>query len=93
MQENVSAYVRITGIVQGVFYRVETKRAAESFGLNGFVKNNSDGSVEAVIEGNKEFVDKMVKWCQKGPSHACVEAIDVEWKTYTGKFKTFDIIY
>jgi acylphosphatase len=48
------------------------------------VRNNSDGTVEAVFEGDKERVESMVEWCRRGPSHAQVEDVDVCWEAPQG---------
>jgi len=68
--------VRVTGRVQGVFFRSATREVAEDMGLAGWVRNRHDGSVEAVIQGPAVAVDAMVEWCRQGPPHARVEALD-----------------
>jgi acylphosphatase len=73
------ARVVIRGRVQGVFFRVETRERARSLGLAGWVRNNPDGTVEAVFEGDRDRVDSMLVWCRRGPSGAYVEDVDVEW--------------
>jgi acylphosphatase len=73
----VKRRVRIHGRVQGVFFRVETRARAESLGLAGWVRNESDGSVEALFEGDAERVDSMVEWCRRGPSGAHVDEVEV----------------
>jgi acylphosphatase len=72
--------VRVHGGVQGVFFRVETRDRARSLGLAGWVRNCSDGSVEAVFEGEPERVQSMVDWCGRGPAGASVESVDVSWE-------------
>ncbi len=66
----------ISGRVQGVFFRDTTRRRAESAGVAGWVRNTSDGSVEAVFEGEPEVVEQMVEFSRRGPSRA--EVADVE---------------
>jgi acylphosphatase len=83
--------VIISGRVQGVFFRVETKRAAERFGVNGWVRNLPDGSVEAVFEGLKKSVDDAVAWCQHGPPTARVAEVTLIWEQYCGEPKGFAI--
>jgi acylphosphatase len=68
--------VRVRGRVQGVFFRAETRARAESLGLAGWVRNASDGSVEAVFEGESERVDSMVEWCRRGPGGAIVDDVE-----------------
>ena len=86
-------HVIIRGRVQGVFYRMETQRAADRHGVFGWVKNRADGTVEAVFEGDKEKVDAVLDWCRRGPRHADVKGIDIDEESYTGEFKEFYITY
>lgn len=76
--------VRIHGRVQGVFFRSETQSRARSLGLAGWVRNSPDGSVEAVFEGRPEAVESMVAWCERGPSGALVDHVDVAWEEPRG---------
>ena len=73
------ARVVIRGRVQGVFFRVETRERARSLGLAGWVRNNRDGTVEAVFQGERDRVDSMLAWCRRGPAAAHVEVVEVEW--------------
>lgn len=66
------------GRVQGVFFRDSARSAASSKGVSGWVRNCSDGSVQAWFEGAEEAVSAMVTWCRDGPSRADVEDVDVE---------------
>ena len=79
------AHVVVRGDVQGVFFRAETRDRAASLGLGGWVRNNPDGTVEAVFEGERERVDSMVDWCRRGPSLARVEDVDVTWEQPAGE--------
>jgi len=85
--------VYIQGRVQGVFFRATTREKAAEFGIRGWVKNCADGKVEAVFEGKKEAVDKIIDWCHKGPSGAFVEDIQIHTENFSGKFNGFSIIY
>lgn len=69
----------MTGFVQGVFFRAETRNRARSLGLAGWVRNAPDGSVQAVFEGEAERVESMVEWCRRGPGGANVDEVEVEW--------------
>jgi acylphosphatase len=69
--------VRITGQVQGVGYRIWATRAAASLGIRGWVRNRSDGSVEALVTGAADDVTAMIEACGKGPSGAWVAEIAV----------------
>ena len=90
---NVKAHVYIRGRVQGVFFRATTKEKASEFGIHGWVKNCTDGRVEAVFEGKKEAVDKMIDWCRKGPAGAFVEEVQVHKEDHSGAFNKFSIMF
>ena len=67
--------VLISGRVQGVWYRAWTKKRAELLGLDGWVRNRSEGGVEALFAGPDETVDRMLADCADGPPHARVSAV------------------
>ena len=69
--------VIVHGRVQGVFFRDTTRRTAESRGVAGWVRNNPDGSVEAVFEGPEAAVASMVSFAREGPRGAIVEHVEV----------------
>jgi len=71
------AHVVVRGEVQGVFFRDTVRSAAGERGVSGWVRNNSDGSVEAVFEGSGDAVDAMVTVCREGPRAASVGEVDV----------------
>jgi acylphosphatase len=79
------AEVTVRGMVQGVFFRVETRDRARSLGLSGWVTNAPDGTVRAAFEGDDERVESMVEWCRRGPSGARVEDVDVAWAKPEGE--------
>lgn len=87
------AAVNFKGKVQGVFFRANTRDAAERFSVKGWVKNMWDGSVEAVFEGEKEDVEKVISWCKSEQPYAQVNKIDVKWEEYKGEFQGFEIRY
>ena len=93
METKTRAIAIISGRVQGVFFRMETKRAADRFGVSGWVRNLKDGSVEAMFEGDQDRVDAVLDWCRQGPPHADVLDVTVTWDTYTGEFKGFNIAF
>ncbi len=93
MSKNVRAHAIITGRVQGVWFRVETRKVARSHGVNGWVRNKMDGSVEAVFEGAEADVQATLTWCHQGPPHAGVSQVDVAWQEYSGEYADFDVTY
>ena len=93
MESNVRAHVFISGSVQGVFFRMETMRTANRLAVLGWVRNRSNGTVEAVFEGDRTQVDAMLSWCKKGPSHARVAGVKIDWEKYAGELTRFDVTY
>ena len=79
------ARVRVRGLVQGVYFRAETRDRARSLEVRGWVRNAPDGGVEAVFEGEEAQVARMVEWCRRGPAGARVEALSVEWDEPVGE--------
>ena len=91
MESNARAHVIIHGRVQGVFFRLETRKAAGQYGVNGWVRNLPDGTVEAVMEGPRAAVEALLKWCDHGSRMARVDKVDVSREPYTGAFDTFQV--
>lgn len=81
----VRAHVYISGLVQGVFFRAWTRDEAIKRGVDGWVRNLPDGRVEAVFEGEKEDVEKMVQLCWQGPPGAMVSNVEVHWEEPQGE--------
>ena len=79
------ARLRISGRVQGVFFRAEASDRARSLGVAGWIRNAPDGSVEAVFEGDGERVDSLIEWCRRGPPGARVDDVAVEWEEPRGE--------
>jgi acylphosphatase len=69
--------VVVHGFVQGVFFRDTVRRHAVGAGVAGWVRNNRDGTVEAVFEGDPNAVERLVDVCRRGPSGARVDRVDV----------------
>jgi acylphosphatase len=85
------AHVRISGQVQGVFFRDSTRQKAEELNLAGWVKNLPDGRVEAVFEGPPDRVREMISWCEEGPQHASVENVDTDFEDADDDFQGFEV--
>lgn len=69
--------LRITGRVHGVWYRGWTQQLAESLGLDGWVRNRLDGSVEALVAGDADSIERFIRACHDGPPAAEVEQVEV----------------
>ena len=91
--ERVRAHVLISGRVQGVSFRAYARDKARAAGVEGWVRNLSDGRVEAVFEGTRGAVQRLVSWCYSGPSLATVEKVELSWEEPTGKEGTFAIVW
>jgi acylphosphatase len=89
----VRAHVLVSGRVQGVFFRSETKRKADNHDVKGWVRNLPDGKVEAVFEGEEEKVKALIEFCKRGPPGARVTSVDLTWENYTGEFGGFTTRY
>ena len=81
MKNASEARVVVSGKVQGVFFRASTRDAAVRHGIRGFVRNLPDGRVEAVLQGDRGAVEKVVAFMREGPPGARVEEADVEWRS------------
>ncbi len=86
------AHVFVSGRVQGVFFRQNTKRQAERLGVTGWVRNLSDGRVEAVFEGEEQAVKELVEYSHHGPYSAKVENVVLKWEPYREEFVGFETI-
>jgi acylphosphatase len=84
-------HIVVSGSVQGVFYRANTRKKAKDLAIKGWVRNLRDGRVEITAEGKEEDLKNLIEWCKKGPKLAFVENIEVEWSDYTGKYEEFSI--
>lgn len=91
MKSNV--HVIISGRVQGVWFRASTKEKAEQLGLDGWVRNTSEGNVEAVFEGEENLVQEMLEWCRHGPPLANVKNVEIKNQEPTNAFNGFSIKY
>jgi acylphosphatase len=76
MSDRVICRVVVRGRVQGVGYRDWTRHVARDRGIEGWVRNRRDGSVEALFAGTQEAVSGMIAACRKGPSSSVVEAVE-----------------
>ena len=69
--------IRVSGKVQGVFYRASARAHAEALEITGFARNESDGSVYMEAEGDEESLRQFVEWCHRGPERAVVSSVEV----------------
>jgi len=83
----------ISGDVQGVGFRFTAIEVARDLGLTGWVRNNPDGTVEMIAEGEKEKLENLLTWAKKGPMLARAAEVKVEWGKATGEFSGFEARY
>lgn len=86
-------FLKISGRVQGVFFRSETQKLAQSLGLTGWVKNAPNGTVEILAQGTEEDLEKLEKWANMGSKYATVEKVEKEFRVVADKFNNFEIKY
>lgn len=91
--DNIRVHLIIEGRVQGVWFRESTRQEAIFLKLTGWVRNRPDGTVEALIEGPENKVDKLISWCQKGPPTALVTRLHKRQGNWQGEFDSFDIVF
>ena len=78
---DVAVRIIIHGKVHGVYFRASIKTKALELSLTGWVRNLSNGTVEVHAEGSRDSIEKLIKWCQKGPPLAKVSRCDLNWIT------------
>lgn len=83
--------MNIVGDVQGVFFRHFAKVEVDKLGLMGWCRNESDGSVFIIVEGEDKAVDKFIRWAKSGTELSTVENVDLTEEKYTGLEKEFEI--
>ena len=84
--------LKMTGRVQGVFYRATANEIANKIGLNGYVMNMNDGSVFIEAEGTEEQLTKLIEWCKNGPPRAVVDDVNIQEGTIK-EYTDFKIRY
>ena len=89
MAEQLHAVVH--GRVQGVSFRYYTMMKAHQLGLTGWVRNQPDGTVETLAEGDRELLDAFLEFLNDGPPAARVTQVDAHWYPASGNFFTFDV--
>lgn len=80
----INKQVRVSGKVQGVFFRKSTQQKATTLGINGWVKNDDDGTVLVEMEGNIHAINEMENWLRQGPPLAKVESLEISLEEEKG---------
>ncbi len=82
-------HIIVSGNVQGVFFRYNTRRLALNLNLKGFARNLENGDVEVIAEGNEEAIKELIEFCKKGPVGAKVKDIKVDYEEMKNEFDGF----
>lgn len=85
--------IRVSGRVQGVYFRRFTKNKAQDLGVKGSVRNMEDGCVEIIAQAEADILEPFIQWCHKGPITARVDHVDlIEISAIGNEFTSFEII-
>lgn len=90
MKSKVHYSIKVIGLVQGVFFRASTQETARKLGINGWVRNEPDGSVQIEAEAPEVVIEDFLQWCNVGPENAEVTTVNFETKPLEG-FSDFTI--
>ena len=93
MERKVRIHIYVSGFVQGVMFRVNIRRKALELDVKGWTRNLEDGRIEALVEGNKNSVKKLVEWCRTGPPGAQVTSVEVRTEECKNDFNDFKVIW
>ena len=91
MKNAARVHLKINGRVQGVYFRASTVEQARRLGVAGWVMNCRDSLVEVIAEGEREQLEKLVRWCHGGPPGAQVKEVRAEWEVSKEEFQGFFI--
>ena len=86
-------HIVVEGRVQGVFFRAYTQEEAQKLGLTGWVRNQRDGAVEAVVEGDAARIEHMLQWFHRGSPMSAVTRVTVTEEEPVGESTAFEIHY
>jgi acylphosphatase len=89
----MQARIYIFGFVQGIGFRYFVKSNARRLKLSGWVRNTDDGRVEALVQGQKETIEKLISLCKKGPFLSEVKTVDVIWEKEEESFEGFQTVH
>ncbi|MBX3048836.1 MAG: acylphosphatase [Anaerolineales bacterium] len=89
---NQRLHILISGHVQGVGFRYFVMRQAQELGLSGWTRNLHDGHVEAVAEGPRPALERLLVAARQGPPGSAVSDVQAEWGAATGEFSGFEVV-
>ena len=85
-------FLKVTGRVQGVFFRQNCQKEAERLKLTGFAKNLPDGSVEVLAQGDEKILRSFLNFVRVGPGYAVVQTVDEQWRNVGKPYSEFSKI-
>jgi len=88
---SIRAEIIVSGLVQGVGFRYFVLSKANELKLNGYVKNQFDGTVLTVVEGSKSLIETLFNYLKIGPMHSDVRDIKIGWRSFAAEFSSFEI--
>ena len=91
MADTVEALVVVAGRVQGVYFRASTVDAALAAGVTGYVRNLPDGRVEALVQGERDRVEKVIAFMRQGPPGAFVTDVTIDRRVPTERYDGFRV--
>ena len=89
----IRAHLFINGLVQGVYFRDTLRQLATQKQVSGWVRNLTDGRVEAILEGDQSDVDRLVEWSRQGPPDAVVDEVEIRLSDPSGEYRGFQVLY
>ncbi len=93
LEDEKRVKIQVFGIVQGVFFRANTRDQAKKLRVRGTVRNLHDGSVEIIAEGKEEKLNELIAFAKVGPPSAKVYNINISWEKAQGDFSSFRVVY
>ena len=87
---NLTRHLRIHGRVQGVWFRESMRQQAEALKITGWVRNRADGTVEGMVQGEADAVERMIEWARRGPESAQVGQVEIEVREETVRYESFE---
>ena len=91
MSYNISAHIKVKGLVQGVGFRWFVRAEANRLGLTGTVANLPDGRVEIKVEGERSAIEELISALKKGNGYSRVDKMETDFDSFTGGFEGFKI--
>lgn len=86
----ITRHLKISGRVQGVYFRESMRLRARELKVTGWVRNRADGTVEAMVQGEADAVERMIEWARGGPEFAQVSKVDLEAREETVRYESFE---